>query len=70
MIGGKQVFTPVMWRIPVPPRLHVFLWVLINNKVGDIVNNKRKHIDDKTCLFCFEPETDLHIFFVSVIRYL
>jgi hypothetical protein len=31
--GVKQIFTPVMWRIPVPPRLHVFLWLLANNKV-------------------------------------
>jgi hypothetical protein len=29
----KQVFTPDMWKIPVPSRLHVFLWLLANNKV-------------------------------------
>jgi hypothetical protein len=27
------------------------------------VNDKRKHIDDKTCLFCSKPETVLHLFF-------
>jgi hypothetical protein len=24
-MGVKQVYTPVMWKIPVPPRLHIFL---------------------------------------------
>jgi hypothetical protein len=31
--GVKQVFTHVVWKIPVPSRLHVFLWLLVNNKV-------------------------------------
>jgi hypothetical protein len=31
--GVKQIFTPVMWKILVRSRLHVFLWLLVNNKV-------------------------------------
>jgi hypothetical protein len=62
--GIKQIFTPVMWRIPVPPRLHVFLWLLANGKVLTRDNlAKRHHVDDATCLFCVEPESVSHLFF-------
>ena len=27
---------------------------------------KRKHVEDVTCLFCFEPESIIHLFFFSV----
>jgi hypothetical protein len=30
--GIKQVYTPVMWKLSVPPRVHIFLWLLANNK--------------------------------------
>jgi hypothetical protein len=62
--GVQQVYTPVMWRISVPPRLHIFLWLLANNKVLTRDNlAKRKQIEDKTCLFCKEAESVRHIFF-------
>jgi hypothetical protein len=28
----KPVYTPVMWNISVPFRVHIFLWLLSNNK--------------------------------------
>jgi hypothetical protein len=53
-----------MWRISVPPRLHIFLWLLINNEVLTRDNlAKRKHLDDKTCLFCSELESVMQLFF-------
>jgi hypothetical protein len=62
--GVKQVFTPVMWKIPVPPRLHIFLWLLANNKALTRDNlAKRRQVDDKTCLFCNENESLSHVFF-------
>jgi hypothetical protein len=52
---GWRKFTPVMWSIPVPPRLHVFLWLFANNKVLTIDNlAKMRQVDDKTYLFCAE----------------
>jgi hypothetical protein len=33
--GVKQVFTPVMWKIKIPSRVHIFLWLLANSKVFD-----------------------------------
>jgi hypothetical protein len=31
--GIKQIFTHIMWKKILPPRLHIFLWLLANNKV-------------------------------------
>jgi hypothetical protein len=62
--GVRQNFALVMWRIPIPPRLHVFLWLLANNKVLTRDNlAKRRQVDDKTCLFCAELESVSHLFF-------
>jgi hypothetical protein len=57
-----------MWKIPVPSRLHVFLWLLANNKVltGDNLA-KRKDVGDKTCLFCSENESVMHLFFCCCV---
>jgi hypothetical protein len=69
--GFRQIFTPVMWKIPVPSRLHVFLWLLANNKVLTRDNlAKRKQADDKTCLFCDEFEFVLHLFFECCVAQL
>jgi hypothetical protein len=62
--GIKQVYTPVMWKISVPPRLHIFLRLLANNKLLTRDNLvKRKKLDDVSCLFCAEPESVCHLFF-------
>jgi hypothetical protein len=53
--GIKQVYTPIMRKIsvPPPPRLHIFLWLLANNKVVTIDNlSKRRELNDVSCLFC------------------
>jgi hypothetical protein len=53
-----------MWNISVPSRVHIFLWLLANNKMLTRDNlSKRKNLDDKRCLFCNEPETVSHLFF-------
>jgi hypothetical protein len=62
--GVRQVFTPVVWKIKVPPRIHVFLWLVANNKVLTRDNlAKRKSLDDLLCLFCCENEIASHLFF-------
>jgi hypothetical protein len=51
--GIRQILTPVVWKIIVPPRLHIFLWLLVNNKILTRDNlAKRKKIEDLSCLFC------------------
>jgi hypothetical protein len=55
--GVKQVYTPMMWKIKVPPRIHIFLWLLANNKVLTRDNlAKRIQVNDQTCVFCKEQE--------------
>jgi hypothetical protein len=50
--GIRQFFTPVVWKLAVPPRIHIFLWLVANNKILTRDNlAKRKIVDDKTCLF-------------------
>jgi hypothetical protein len=52
--GFKQVITPLVWKLQVPPRIHMFLWSLSKNKILTCDNLvKRKKIDDLTCLFLF-----------------
>jgi hypothetical protein len=48
----------------VPPRVHIFRWLLANNKtlVRDNLA-KRRNLNDKTCVFCSELESVNHLFF-------
>jgi hypothetical protein len=60
----KQVYTPIVWKISVPPRLHIFLWLLANNKVLTRDNFlKRRELNDVSCLFCTEIESVNHLLF-------
>jgi hypothetical protein len=66
--GIKQIYTPVMWKLSVPPRVHIFLWLFPSNKTLTRDNlAKRKNLDDKTCLFCNELESVNHLFFECYI---
>jgi hypothetical protein len=54
----------VVWKISVLSRLHVFLWLISNNKVLTRDNlAKRRQVEDMSCLFCSEPEAVSHLFF-------
>lgn len=62
--GIQPVYTPVLWSLNIPPRIHIFLWLLSNNKT--IIRSnlaKRKRLDDISYLFCAENETVQHLFF-------
>ena len=54
---------------PTPtPRIHIFLWLLANNKILTRDNlAKRKRVDVMSCLFCAEPEMVHHLFFDCVV---
>jgi hypothetical protein len=50
--GVSQIFTPVMWKIHVPPKIHIFLWLLANTKTLTRDNlAQRRKFEDMTCLF-------------------
>jgi hypothetical protein len=49
-IGVRQVFTPAVWNITMLPIVHIFLWLLANNKTLTRDNlAKRRKVDDETC---------------------
>jgi hypothetical protein len=62
--GIVPIHTPAIWNLTIPPRIHVFLWLLSKNKTLTRVNlHKRRHVEDITCLFCNELESVNHLFF-------
>jgi hypothetical protein len=66
--GVIPVFLPAVWKLPIPPRIHFFLWLLSQNRLLPRDNlGKRRSVDDPSCLFCKEPETIFHLFFGCVI---
>jgi hypothetical protein len=66
--GTRPVYTPGIWSLNIPPRVHFFLWLLINNKNLTRDNlAKRQHVDTKSCLFCEELESYHHLFFDCVV---
>jgi hypothetical protein len=67
--GVKQVYTLVVWKIHVPPRIHILLWLLANNKILTRDNlAKRGEVDDGSCLYCMESESVDHLF-LSVVNH-
>jgi hypothetical protein len=71
MTGGLDKFSLLWCGKSQSPLLHVFLWLLANNKVLTRDNlAKRKQADDKTCLFCDEFEFVLHLFFECCVAQL
>ena len=66
--GILPVHTPAVWQLSVPPRIHIFLWLLSNNKILTRINlAKRRHVEDLRCLFCNEPKTTHHLFFECIV---
>ena len=62
------VFVPSVWNLKIPPRVHIFLWLLSKNKLLTRDNlAKRQNLDTETCLFCNEHETSQHLFFECVV---
>ena len=66
--GIPSVIKDDIWKIKVPPNIHVFLWLIYYNKSLTRDNlAKRRHVDNMSCVFCSEPETIQHIFFDCII---
>jgi hypothetical protein len=66
--GVVPVHILAVWKLHVPPRLHVFLWLLANNKLLTRDNLvKRQNVPDLNYGFCFENETCEHLFFDCVV---
>jgi len=62
--GVSPIHIPAVWKLSVSPRVHIFLWLLYNNKILTRDNlQKKRDVEDKSCLFCCEDETVNHLFF-------
>jgi hypothetical protein len=59
-----MLYTSSMWKLKVPSRVHVFLWLLANNKTLTRDNlAKSKTLEYKTYVFGLESESVHHLFF-------
>lgn len=58
------VYVHTVWKLQIPPRVQMFLWLLSKNKtlISDNLA-KRRELADLTCLFCNEIEMVDHLFF-------
>jgi hypothetical protein len=66
--GITPIFIPVVWKIVIPPRIHVFLWLIMHNKIMTRDNMKKKNLNKpQDCVFCFESESGQHLFFDSFV---
>ena len=62
--GVKQVVSPVVWKICIPPKGADLSLALSNSKLLTRDNlSKRRQVEDRTCLFCNELESIHHLLF-------
>jgi hypothetical protein len=62
--GITPVYVHNVWKLQIPPRVQMFLWLLSKNRTLTRDNlAKRRELADLTCLFCTERETVDHLFF-------
>jgi hypothetical protein len=65
--GVMPVHISAVWRLRIHPRVHVFLWLLFNNKLLTRDNlQKRQQVPDLSCVFSLEHES-VPRFFSSVL---
>jgi hypothetical protein len=66
--GVQPVYIPALWKVIVPPRIQILLWLMSNNKLLTVDNlAKRGIVKPEECQFCCEKETIHHIFFDCVV---
>jgi hypothetical protein len=66
--GVTPLFIPAVWKIYVPPTIHMFLWLLSHNKLATMDNLNKKGLDKpKLCQLCDEEENISHLFFECVV---
>lgn len=62
--GVTSVYVQAVWKLNIPPRVQVFLWLLSKNKLLTRDNlAKRREVNGPACLFCSEHESIVHLFF-------
>ena len=66
--GVIPVFIPSIWSLLVPPKIHIFLWLMSHNKMMTRDNMQKREMDKPLdCVFCKEKETITHLFHECVV---
>ena len=66
--GVTPIYIPSIWDLCVPPRIHIFLWLLANNKLMTRDNLKKRNMNKpEDCIFCSENESIDHLFFQCIV---
>jgi hypothetical protein len=66
--GIKPVYIPAIWKVGVPPKFQLFLWLLSHNKLATMDNLKKRGLDKpEQCCFCSKKESTVHLFFECVV---
>lgn len=66
--GITPVFILAVWKIIVPPRIHIFLWLFSSNKIMARDNLKKRNMNKPVeCVFCAEHGSVQHLFFDCLV---
>ena len=64
----QPVFIPAVWKLYVPPKIHVFLWLFSYNELMTRDNlSKRGFEKSHECVYCSERESIQLLFFECVV---
>lgn len=59
--GISHELEDYIWKIKIPPNIHVLGWLIFNNKSLTRDNlAKRRHVADLSCVLCNEAESIQH----------
>jgi hypothetical protein len=66
--GVKHIFLPSVWKLKIPPRVQVFLWLFSQNKVMTRYNLRKRGMPKPLeCSLCKEIESVKHLFFECLV---
>jgi hypothetical protein len=62
------MFIPAVWKLHKAPRVHIFLWLLSQNKLITRDNMKKIYLSKpECCIFYAEDESIDHLFFKCIV---
>jgi hypothetical protein len=66
--GIQPIYLPSVWKLKIPPRIQVFLWLFSQNKIMTRDNLRiRGMVKPLDCEMCKELETVKHIMFECIV---
>jgi hypothetical protein len=66
--GIQPIYLPYVWKLKIPPRIQVFLWLFSQNKIMTRDNLRtRGMVKPLECEMCKELETVKHLMFDCIV---